>query len=161
MTRHQIFGKSIIAAIFIIIAGGYLTFRGYKEKNDFIHLNSIIKYIGEKDPQNQKGNGKYRYLILEDYPGVFQIFVGKESGDFSPEYENLNQLNIGDTISVYYDESFLQKSQYNNLTRFIDKGDKAIFIEGGLDKSFGYFIIGLGTLLGILLLILKKKGKIE
>ncbi len=161
MTRQQIFGKSIIAVIFIIIAGGYLTFRGYKEKKDFLKKNCTISYIGQKDASGRESNGKYRYLEVDNYTGIFKIFIGQDPGDFSPTYENIDQLKAGDTITIYYDETSLQKSEYNNLLQYIDKGGNPFFIKGSSDKYLGYVIIGLGILIGILLTILKKKGKIE
>jgi len=96
---------------------------------------------------------------------MFDIFVGKEKGDFGPQFEQLDKLKIGDEITVYHaDKTPLQRNRdlrLNKTVQFIDKDAEAYFIRGNKDKFGGYILGGIGLLLGITLLILKQVGKIK
>lgn len=100
-----------------------------------------------------------------DFTVVFDIFVGQASGDFGPKFEQLDQLAIGDEITVFYDDKTpLHKNQdlrFNKTVQFIDKNGEAYFIRGNKDKYGGYLAIGAGILLALILVILKKLGKIN
>src|SRR5688572_31445043 len=49
--------------------------------------------------------GKYRYLQVDGYKYPFEIFVGNESGDFKPKFEQIDNLKPGDIITVFYYET--------------------------------------------------------
>lgn len=67
----------------------------------------------------------------------------------------------GDLITVYYDDRDIPANDpLNRFVQFIDKGNEPYFIKGSWDKGFAIFIGGLGIAILILVLILKKKGKI-
>ncbi len=108
-----------------------------------------------------KESSKFRYLRLDNFSKTFQLFIGKGSGDFKPEFEKIDALKIGDSVTIYFDENFKTKEDsINRLTYFIDKGNEAFFIKGGFEKYVAYFIIGIAIIFILTLIILKKKGKI-
>lgn len=147
---------TIIALASVILA------RGKKEKDEFYNLNGSITAI-EKTYQELpiRHPGKYRYLILDNYQKPFEIFIGKDPGDFKPELEKIDELKVGNKISVYYDEDPSETDmRINRLIQFIDKDSAPYYIRGSHDKIFGYILIALGFMLGILLLVFKNRGTI-
>uniref|UniRef100_UPI00404A54C2 hypothetical protein n=1 Tax=Flavobacterium sp. TaxID=239 RepID=UPI00404A54C2 len=160
--KKPIFVKAVIALTFCSFMGIYLINRANKPKADFNKLSGKITHLVNELPGYDGGyDGKSRYLQIENSNRIFNIFVGRESGDFKPEYEIIDSLKVGDIIDLYYDDNFQTKSdQVNNLTRYIDKNGKPYFIKGDLDRSFGIFAIVISLLCIVALSILKKKGKI-
>ncbi|GAA0872179.1 hypothetical protein GCM10009117_13260 [Gangjinia marincola] len=162
----EIFYKSLIACIAIVGFGIYLSIRGSKEKTEFESVTGKIDYFDKTFQEiNYRNKGNHRFIHIEDFPLVFDIFVGKEKGDFGPKFEQLDNLKIRDEITVYHaDKTPLQRNRdlrFNKTVQFIDKGGEAYFIRGNKDKFGGYILSGIGILLGITLLILKNIGKIK
>lgn len=160
--QYPVFKKSLAGVITIIILGSFILIRGTKEKTDFHRIAGRITYLGkvyEELPTRDKG--KYRYLLIDTYPKMFELFIGKDYGDFKPSYERIKELKPGDDIVVYYDVSKNETDiRLNRLTQFIDKDGKPYFIRGSKDKNFGFFLIGIGILLGGVIFYLNKTGKI-
>jgi hypothetical protein len=161
-TPPNIFNKSMYGVITIIILASVILVRGKKEKNEFHNLNGTITAI-EKTFQEFpfRHPGKYRYLILDNYQKVFEIFIGKDPGDFKPELEKIDELKVGDMISVYFDEDPSDiDMRINRLIQFIDKDSAPYYIRGSQDKIFGYILIASGIMIGILVFVLKNRGTI-
>lgn len=160
--QYPVFKKSLAGAITIIILGSFVLVRGIKEKSDFHRISGRITYLGkvyEELPNRDKG--KYRYLLIDTYPKMFELFIGKDYGDFKPKYERIDSLKPGDDILVYYDVNSKETDiRLNSLVQFIDKEDKPYFIRGSKDRNFGFFLIGIGILLGGIIFYLNKTGKI-
>lgn len=160
--QYPVFKKSLAGAITIIILGSFVLVRGIKEKSDFHRISGRITYLGkvyEELPNRDKG--KYRYLLIDTYPKMFELFIGKDYGDFKPKYERIDSLKPGDDILVYYDVNSKETDiRLNRLVQFIDKEDKPYFIRGSKDRNFGFFLIGIGILLGGIIFYLNKTGKI-
>lgn len=168
MTKEQkpIFRKSILACIFITAFGIYLTLRGTREKDEFENITGKIDYFDKTFQEiNYRNKGNHRFIHVTDSPVVFDIFVGNETGDFSPKFERLDDLKIGDEITVFYaDKSLFQKNRdarFNKTVQFIDKDSQAYFIRGNKDKYGGYAAIAFGILMSVVLVILKGSGKIK
>ena len=55
------------------------------------------------------------------------------------EFERMDELTIGDTVTLYYDDnSYTEGQLVNNLARFIDRDKEPIFIESSkTDKTLG------------------------
>lgn len=162
----EIFKKSLLACVFIVGSGIYLSIRGSKEKTDFESLTGQIDYFDKTFGEiNYRNKGNHIFIHIVDFPVIFDIFVGNEPGDFGPKFEQLDNLAIGDEITVYYAEnSPFQRNQdlrFNKTVQFIDKNQEVFFIRGNKDKYGGYFFIGIGILLAITLVILKQFGKIK
>jgi hypothetical protein len=155
---YPVFSKSIIAIIGVIILSVILYLRADKEKTAFDNISGRLIYFEhsyEDFPNRNKD--KYRYLALDNYPKVFEVFVGKDAGDFKPKFEQIDLLKKGDKITVYFDD---QADHINRLAYFIDRGNQPIFIKGSWEKNAAYFLAGLSIGLLALLLALKRQGKI-
>jgi len=162
----EIFYKTLIACVAIVGFGMYLSIRGSKEKTEFPQVTGKIDYFDKTFQEiNYRNKGNHRFIHIVDSPIMFDVFVGKETGDFSPQFEQLDKLAIGDEIIVYHaGKTPLQRNsdvRFNKTVQFVDKDGVAYFIRGSKDKYGGYLFIGLGGLLAILILILKKFGKIK
>ena len=163
--KKPIFKKSLIACLLIIGFGIYLTTRGTKEKTEFENITGRIDYFDKTFQEiNYRGKGDHRFIHVVDFPVVFDLFVGKATGDFSPEFENLDNLKIGDEITVYYAaKTPFQKNtdlRFNKTVQFIDKDNQAYFIRGNKDKYGGYAAMGFGMIMVVSLVLLKRTGRI-
>ena len=162
----RIFIKSLLISIGIIGFGIYLSLRAAKEKNEFESVTGTIDYFDKTFQEiNYQNKGNHRFIHISDYPIVFDIFVGKEQGDFGPKFERLDSLQLGDEITIYHaGKTPLQQQQdlrLNKTVQFIDKDDQAYFIRGNKDRLGGYLLGGFGVILIITLVLLKKAGKIK
>lgn len=161
--KHPIFIKSVGGLLFCFAIGIFLITRANKPKADFQKITGKITYLLNKLPNEEvRKNGKERYLQIENSERIFNIFVGKDWGDFKPEFEIIDSLKVGDNIDLYFDDNLKTESnQINSLTQYIDHNGKAFFIKGKMDETFGKFFIGI-SMLGILILfLLKRIGKIN
>jgi hypothetical protein len=159
-TPHHIFNKSMYGVITIIALSSILLTRGKKEKSEFQNITGKITFI-EKAYQELpiRNPGKFRYLMIDNYQKAFEIFIGNDPGDFKPALEKIDELRLGDKISVYFDED-LNDIKINRLVQFIDKDSTPYFIRGSHDKVLGFVLLAFGITIGIILLILKNKGTI-
>lgn len=160
---NDVLKRLVGGCVLIIFFGFFLLFRSEKKKLDF---NSVIGIIDYYDKTFGKLNKRdHRFIHITGYDLVFDLFIGKRTMDFSPKYEQLDKLKIGDTITVYYaDKTPFQKNRdlrLNKTVQFIDKDNEAYFIKGNKDKYGSYFFIGIGFLTLLMLLIGKKMGKIK
>jgi hypothetical protein len=134
-----------------------------KEKIEYEQSTGQITYFDK-----QLGNfpirnlGKYRYLKIDNYEHSFEIFVGSEKGDFKPKFEQIDKLNLGDTITVfYYQTSAVLDEGLNRFVQFIDKEDVSYFERGNSNKTLGIVVISICVLLLISGIVLWKKKKIN
>jgi hypothetical protein len=160
--QKKIFSKSLGGIGLVIFLSVMLFLRADKDKLSFnkitgkvINIGSSISTLPNLDP------AKHRFLQLDNYEKVLQVFIGKDAGDFKPEFENIDKLQLGDTITVYYDENYkTEQDPINRLVYFIDKGDEPIFIKGTWEKGLAYFLFALCIALLTTIIYLKKIGKI-
>ena len=160
----HLFAKLLYGVAFIIISGFVILNRGQKQKHDFDSITARINTIGRTFPGAfNRHEEKIRYLQVGKYPKAFELFIGHDPGDFSPAYEKVDALKTSDIVTVYYDEEKSRAGEntvVNRLAQFIDKDGQPYYIRGSKDKLGGYAIIGTGVLIGLTLLILKRKGTI-
>jgi hypothetical protein len=158
----QIFYRSLFVIILCIGLLVYLFIRPEMPKESFTRVDGQIEYIGQtyKDLPNRHF-GKYRYILIDTYYRPFELFIGKETGDFSPKYEKIDQLIKGDFISIYYDDRPEKYEEpVNRLAYFIDRNNEEIYIQGFGGKTF-YLMFGAVLILFIgFLFYLRKTGKI-
>ena len=159
-SKKSIFKKSISALLLSIVICLFFLQRADKAKNLFSKINGVIISLDKiNDNYPGKDSSKFRYLQTDNYPKPFELFIGKDAGDFKPKFENIDNLKLGDSITVYFDESYkTQNKPVNNLVYFIDKGLEPFFIEGNSKKNLIYGIIGFCAIFVLVLLILKKKA---
>jgi hypothetical protein len=161
-SRKPIFIKSSIASVAMIAFGIYLYSKSLKSKYEFETVKGKIDFISNSfENLNPRDT---RYIHIEGFPLVFEVFVGKETGDFSPKFEQLDKLKIGDEIIAYHSGiTPLQKNRDERLNKnieFIDKENKAYYIRGNKNKIGGIFFISIGIFLTIGLIILRRFNKI-
>ena len=134
-----------------------------KEKFEYEKITGQITYL-----DNQLGNlpvrdfGKYRYLQIDNYKYPFEIFVGSESGDFKPKFEQIDKLELGNTVTIYfYQTDNSVKENINRFVQFIDKENISYFERGNSSKTIGGVIISICVLLLIGGVVLWKMRKID
>jgi hypothetical protein len=153
-----------IIAVSIALTGFMIFYiqKNSKEKNEYEKTTGQIVYLDKQLGQLPvRDLGKYRYLEVNGYKYPFEIFVGNESGDFKPKYEKIDNLILGDTISVYYYQTEDTMNEgINRFIQFIDKNEESYFERGNSSKTLGAIVISICGLLTIGGLILWKKGKI-
>jgi hypothetical protein len=160
--KLPIYKRSIVGIVAVAILSIFIFFRGSKAKDDFKSVTGKITYL-EKSFLNLPNTdyGKYRYIQIENYPITFEVFIGNDIGDFNPEYESIDSLNIGDIISVYFDENISSSNNTtNSLVQFIDLENTPVFVRGRKDNILGLVVLVLSCVLFLLLTYLKRKGKI-
>ena len=160
-TRKKIFKKGLLVSLLVIFAGLFFYYKSLKSKTDHEIVKGKIDYLDTKF-ENLKPRD-HRFIHLIGYDQTFDIFVGKEKGDFSPEFEQIDKLKIGDDIIVYHSETMKFQNKDKRVNRhveYIDKDNIPYFIEGNSNKSFAIFFIGLGLILMSTLVILKMNKKI-
>lgn len=160
--RKPIFVKSFFGLAFVLVSSIFLMIRGTKDKTGFEHVTGHLISINSAFQELTHGNNqKFRYLILDNYAKAFEIFVGKDWGDFKPKYERIDELNKGDLIDVYFDPSIHEDdSRISKLVQFIDKSGQPYFIRGDSDKTMGAVGLVFSVLFAALLFYLKQLGKI-
>jgi hypothetical protein len=104
-TKHfgDIFLGIIVGAVTILFAGGFLVYDQFKDKSDYEHVTGELIAITQTFqglPVNNKG--KSRFLFLDNYPRPFEIFIGKDKGDFKPKFERADELKIGDEVTIFF-----------------------------------------------------------
>jgi hypothetical protein len=154
----------MMGCITILVLGFGILTRGQKKKEGFQRVSgSVVGIAHTMAGQSNRHEGKMRYLQVSGYSKPFELFIGKDPGDFSPAFEALDKLKTGDVVTVYYDEDETNAADaavVNRLAQFIDQGQQPYFIRGSKDKYGGYFFISLAACMGVGLLLLKKKGTI-
>ena len=134
-----------------------------REKKDYAKTTGEIVYLDKRLGElPSRDVGKYRYLKLQGYPYPFEIFVGKDPGDFGPKYEQIDHLQPGNIVSVfYYETDNTHSEKINRYIQFIDKGEISFFERGDSQRTLGVFMIGFCGLLIAGAFTLWKLKKIE
>ena len=160
-SKHPIFLKSISGLLFAMALGFLLFTRADKSKSSFQNVSGIItSFSNSIESFPDKDSSKFRYLQLDNFPKTFELFIGKDFSDFSPAYERLDKLKVGDTITIYFDETKSSNPYFNRSVQFINKGQTPYFIRGRTDLYVGCSAILVCAGLVAYLLFLKKEGKI-
>ncbi|MEO6230574.1 MAG: DUF3592 domain-containing protein [Ferruginibacter sp.] len=156
--------RGIIAALILLIA--LMVFHiqmNSKQKFEYEKTTGQIVYLDKQLGKLPITNpGKYRYLKIQGYEFPFEIFVGNESGDFKPKFEQIDSLKVGDNVTVfYYQTNNTKEERINRFTQFIDKGDKSYFERGNSGKTVGFFVIFMCVFFILAAIILWKMKKIK
>ncbi|MGZ5302676.1 MAG: hypothetical protein ACXWDO_01045 [Bacteroidia bacterium] len=161
--KHPLFLKSVFGCFTIICLSVLILQRACKNTSDFDSITgNVVYYDKTYKSWPIRHFGKYRYLKIHSSPLVFEIFKGKDKTDFGPAYEKLDNLKIGDSISIYYDHiESDERDPLNRLVYFIDKGNEVIFLKDRKsDFIFGYGLLGFAVILMAILFYLKHTDKI-
>ncbi|MCP4348518.1 MAG: hypothetical protein GY795_23795 [Desulfobacterales bacterium] len=144
-TSEQVYKFAMICSLLICIFAVHLILNEFKGKESFSSKDGKINYLKNKHPTLtwfNRGPDEFRYLKIDTYSHVFTIFVGKDSEDFRPKYEQIDHLKTGDDIKIYYDI-------IGNDVRFIDKGNVSFFEKGtyAIGKKLALLFIPIGIVL--------------
>ena len=156
--RLKFFLGGITAGIAVAAIGIYMYVRGEKPMTEFESITGPITYLADGDGSFH--NPKQRYVEIEGYDKAFEIFIGMDPGDFSPKSQKIDQLKVGDVVTVYHEDTPLQRNQDPNLDKgiqYLQKDGKLYYEKGNKDKYFAYFFIPMGILIGILSYFRAKK----
>lgn len=145
----------LLFPLIIILIGCFMWFRTTRSKEDYYTLKGKISYL--EDTIGKHKNRATKFLKIENNPTVFDIFVGKESGDFSPELDKTDELRVNDEVTIYF-SSTSTKQQFdqlpmNNSIQFIEKNNEIIFQEGTKSKIATYIIFGSGLIFFVVVLV--------
>ena len=59
-----------------------------KRKQNLKKITRKIDYFDKTFQEvNYRNKGNHRFIYIADFPRVIDIFIGKETGDFSPKFE--------------------------------------------------------------------------
>jgi hypothetical protein len=147
----------------IIILGTAILFRGVKEKIEFNKIVGQVIFLDKKykDLPNRDFE-KYRYLKIDSYSQVFEIFIGKDFGDFKPEFENIDKIQLGDKIEIFFDKDGKEnEEEISRLIQYIDINNIPYYKRGSKDKIGGIILTSIGIALLLTISILKRTDKIE
>lgn len=149
----------IFASIIVIGIGIFVTINNSKKKEEYDKSSGTIEYY-DKEFQNlpNRHQGDFRYLKIDTYPYLFEIYEPNSE----PIENKIDDLKVGDTIDVYYYETFDTRNiGLNRFIQFVDKNGQPYFVRNGFQKQLGFAIIGLSILLNIIAFVFWKKGKLK
>lgn len=150
------------AALLFVIMGAYLITRSDYPREAFIHQKGTIAYLSQVHPLKPDSEPRLKdvYLVLKEYQRIFVLFTGTDPSDFSPRINRLDELNVGDKIDIYYDETAQTSTRkVNNLLQYLDKNGELYYLRSRADKYIGYVILGCSVLLLILGIYMKVYSK--
>ena len=161
-TKKPIFINSLFSLSFVLILAIFLFFRANKDKSSFEKTRGkIVLFNKENGLSTNNNSSNFRYLKVDSHPKTFELFIGKDWGDFKPKFEKVDDLKIGDSVTIYFDENFKTESDtINRLAYFIDRGQEPIFVKGSWEKYLAYFIFGSVLIILFVLVVAKRKSKI-
>ncbi len=169
--------EAYASSIFIILLGVALTIRGEKDKTEFTdRTGKILRIVNKHERYPNLDLAKYRYIYVSGCRRPLQVFIGRDPGDFTPVLERIDQLTVGDSVTVYADglddsktsllENMMQlvtgpdDDPVNRHLQFIDKGGEPYFIEGDYTTRWGIGFIASGIGLIAWIYWLKRSGKL-
>ena len=154
--------RSVIAVTVVVcLAMGFFMVKDTQSKDKFEKISGHITYLEKKfnDLPNREA-GKFRFLKLDNYPYAIELFVGKDLGDFKPKFEQVDNLKVGDPVTVYYYETNSDRNDLiNRHVKFIDRQGINYFEQGSSLITIGIIVIVLCVLLDAFCFYLWKKGK--
>jgi hypothetical protein len=154
--------RSVLAvALGLIGISLYFLYYNSRDKSEYSVVTGQITLLAQEYGRWPiRNHGKFRYLQVEGYPYVFEIFIGKDPGDFSPKFEQIDSLKKGDIVSMYYYETDDTRAvELNRFAKFIDKDNRSFYEDGSSAKAVTMFIVVVGVLLVGGSALLWKKGK--
>ncbi|MHA4894646.1 hypothetical protein ACXZ1K_07845 [Pedobacter sp. PWIIR3] len=146
-------------SILILGMGIFVVVNNSKEKKEYDKSTGTIEYFSKEFqdlPVRDKGD--YRYLKIDAYPYVFEIYEPNSE----PTQKSIDDLKVGDMIDIYYYETDNTREEgLNRYAQFIDQKGQSYFARGGFQKQLGFVVIGLAILLNVMSFAFYKKGKIK
>ncbi|NPE46271.1 hypothetical protein [Sphingobacterium prati] len=147
------FFKIMITSLLFFIGGLILLYKSNRERSDYINTTGTITYFSKEYKEFPKRfRGSYRYLKIDSYPYVFEIYEPNSVRNL----QTIDDLRVGDNIEIYYSEnSDTQVTGINDNVEFIDYQSIPFFINIRFEDMFSYIFIGFGVMIAILGLNIK------
>ncbi|WP_293944761.1 MULTISPECIES: hypothetical protein [unclassified Sphingobacterium] len=147
------FFKTTITSSLFVIGGLILLYKSNRERSDYIKNPGTITYLSKEYKELPKRfRGKYRYLKIDSYPYVFELY--KPNSVLSEQ--DIDDLHVGDKIEIYYSEnSGIKETGINDVVEFIDYQKTPFFISIRFEDIFSYIFIWFGVMLFIIGLFYK------
>lgn len=162
-TPKPYFLKFLCGGIFCLAISIYLLITSYKDKKDFHKITGTVNFISTKyrDLPN-RDFGKYRYIAIKEYEKPFEIFVGKDRGDFKPALDKTDNVKQGDILTFYFGEETFKTidAPVNRLAYYIDKGSIPVFIFSPSQLYLALILASLSIIIIAVAVIGKVRGKI-
>jgi hypothetical protein len=158
--------KLIGASLFAITTGLFVINKGLKNKDSFNKISGkVILLENNYMDIDERHVGKQKFIQIDNYEEVFNVFNGKDFGDFKPDLDKLTELKIGDEVEIYFSFNPIEtkKEPVNRHTQFIYKNNIPLYIKGSADRPLGIFFIasGIGFLVFAMVLNRKKTADLE
>src|SRR5215210_6945581 len=95
--QHAVFINGIYGTVTAFALTMLLYTRSDKDKNSFNKIYGEVVYLEYSFGAHPMRNaGKYKYLKLNSHRKVFELFTGKDFGDFKPNFDKVESLSLGD-----------------------------------------------------------------
>ena len=133
----------------------YVILLNSKAKTDYQKLSGSIIYLDKQfEEYPNRDLGKYRYLKLNTYPYIFEMYSDEQSS-------RIDSLKVGENVDVYYYEiNNTHSEQINRFLQYLEKDNKVFFKRGNSNNIAGFVVIGISIVLIVGSFMLYKKGKI-
>jgi hypothetical protein len=157
------FIKYLLSGIFCLAISRYLLETAYKDKTSFHNITGPIEFVSSRYLDLPKRDTtKFRYIKLRGYENPFEVFVGKDLGDFKPALDKTELLKRGETLTVYYEEDVVHTSgtPVNRHAYYMDLGTLPVFVSSPSQVYLAWFLMGVSILVIVIVLIGKWKGKL-
>ncbi|WP_118194511.1 hypothetical protein [Albibacterium indicum] len=151
--------KILLIALSLAVATIYYMLQISKDKTDFNKTSGVIEYLDiEYNDLPNRDKGKYRYLIIDSYPYLFEIYEPNSE----PTLKTIDDLKIGDIIDVYFYENNSTHSRgVNKFVGFIDHNGEPYFIKNNFDMKLGFSVLALIALICLLAFFFWKRGHLQ
>ena len=125
-THNSFIGILISSSIMLVLIFLFLE-NNTKPKQDYNKVTGRIEYLENEYLQwPTRHKGDYRYLIVQNYPNPFEIYLPNSE----PIGKSIDDLAIGDTVEVYcYENEYFKEDSLNRFVQFIDKNYEPYFIR--------------------------------
>ena len=155
----QRFTKFLLISVVLLFVSIYYLTTTYKLKREFHNITGSVEWVSMKyGDLPQRDFSKYRYLKIDNFSRPFELFVGKEGGDFSPALDKIDSLKSGDEVTIYYDENFRTVLEpVNRLPYFIDRGANPVFIFSPSQRHLAWIMVGLSIACLTLVIVFRPK----
>jgi hypothetical protein len=157
--RYLSFRFYVVVSVVMMALGISLAAQRFMDRRSFDSVWGTITYLGDrwKDLPSEHP-GKFRYVVVDTYPDPFELFVGKAPGDFSPAFEKIDSLTVGQRILIYYAEPSDVPEHVNRTAQFIESNGTLYFERGNAALYIGVSIVAISGLLLCFLLYSKRRG---
>jgi hypothetical protein len=152
----------VAASIAMMALGLDVMATRFKSRRSLDSISGTVTYLSDHWQDLPSTHpGKFRYIAVDTYPYVIEMFIGKAPGDYSPASEQVDSLKVGQRVLIYYDRSSdddIRETHINRSAQFIERDGIVYFERGNQDIYVGGFLVALSGLLLCFLIYVRQKG---